>query len=98
MNSKTNEELAAKYGTVTHEGKEYTLTSIADYSNRLFTGWWGDAQEGEEYTAEFSAPAIDDEGNKYRVYWQFDAVKGEEPEDNGNWPWYDDNITRVAEE
>lgn len=86
--------MAKKFGTIEHEGKTYTLTQVADYSNRVFPGWYGDAQEGEEYVTEFSAKALDDDGNEYWVYWMFDTVKGEEPADNGNWPW--DEVARVV--
>lgn len=79
--------MAQKFGTIEHEGKTYTLAQEADYSNRVFPGWYGDAQEGEEYVTEFSAKALDDDGNEYWVYWMFDTIKGEEPADNGNWPW-----------
>jgi len=83
-----------KYGRVVFEGATYTLTQAADFSNRVFTGWWGDAQEGEEYTVEFSCPAIDDDGNPVAVYWQFDATKGEEPALDG-YPFDDQHITQV---
>ena len=92
MNTK---ELARKFGIVTHDGTEYTLIKQAELSNRVFVGWWGDVEEGEEYTSEWSATAVDAEGNEFEVYWQFDAVKGDEPEDGGNWPWDDAHIAFV---
>lgn len=88
-------DLARQFGTVEHAGREYTLTTIADFSNRVFVGWWGDASEGEPYTVEFCADAIDTAGDAYTVYWQFDAVKGEEPALDG-WGWSDNNIVRVV--
>ena len=90
------QQLAQKFGKVAHEGKEYTLAQVADYSNRVFPGWWGDVQEGEEYTAEFSASAYDNDGNSYMIYWQFDSVKGQEPEDLSNYPWDDEHISLVV--
>jgi hypothetical protein len=90
-------ELDQKYGSVTHEGQTYTLTDVATHSNRPFPGWWGDASENEpSYTDEWVCAAIDADGNEYDVYWQFDAIKGEEPEDAGNLPWDDENISRVV--
>lgn len=86
--------MAQKFGTVEYQDETYTLTQVADYSNRVFPGWFGDAQEGEAYTTEFSAKALDDDGNEYQVYWMFDTVKGEEPADNGNWPW--DEVARIV--
>lgn len=80
------QQLAKQFGTVTFEGKTYTLTAQADYTNRVFPAWYGDASEGESYTTEFDCEALDDAGNLYRVVWQFEVVKGEEPEpDNHNW-------------
>lgn len=88
MNTQANfDSLDREFGTVTFEGKTYWLTEVADFSNRVFDGWFGDAEEGEAYTTEFKAEAIDAEGNEYVVTWQFETVKGNEPEDNGNWPW-----------
>lgn len=89
------QQLAQQFGTVTHIGTEYTLTQEADFSNRQFAGSWFDAQEGDEYTAEFSAKALDAEGNEYWVYWQFETVKGEEPALDG-YPWSDAHITSVV--
>lgn len=85
---------ARDFGTVTHEGKTYTLTAQADYSNRLFTDWWGDAKEGETYTVEFNCTAIDEEGYDYAVYWQFDDIKGQEREPD-SYPFDDEHVTRV---
>lgn len=83
--------------TITFEGKTYTLQGDADYTNRVFTGWWGDASEGESYTTEFDAPAIDADGNRYEVVWQFQVVKGEEPEDLSNLDWGDVALVRFVE-
>lgn len=92
---KAIENMTSNFGTVTHEGKKYTLTQEADFSNRQFVGSWFDAQEGEEYTAEFSARALDAEGNEHWVYWQFDTVKGNEcPLDS--YPWSDAHISQVV--
>jgi len=85
--------LAKRFGTVVFEHVEYILTREADFSNRMFPGWYGDAEEGEEYTVEFSCDAIAD-GNEYQVYWQFSAVKGEEPEAD-EYPFDEDHISRV---
>lgn len=89
------EEFKQKFGTVLFEGKVYWLTAVADFSNRQFTGSWFDAQECDEYTAEFSAKAVDAEGNEHWVYWQFDTVKGNERPLDG-YPWGDEHITRVV--
>lgn len=91
------QQLAQQFGTVAHEGTEYTLTSVADFSSRLFDGNGLNAQEGEPYTVEFSCPAVDSEGNEYWVYWQFDnIIKGEEPApDMYDWTHGDEHITRI---
>ena len=57
------------YGEVTHNGRHVSLTDTATLTNRLFCGWWGDADEGEEYTSEWSASGVDDAGLPVRVYW-----------------------------
>lgn len=94
----TDPTYAAKvkeFGEVTFEGKSYALIAQADFSNRVFVGWFGDAQEGEEYTVEFAARAVDAKGDPYEVYWQFETVKGEEPGDLSDYPFDDAHITRV---
>lgn len=89
------EEYKKKFGTVLFEGKLYWLMEVADFSNRVFNGWWGDAQEGETYTVEFQAKAVDSFGEYFEVVWQFDDVKGEEQPPDG-YPWDDDHIVRVV--
>lgn len=86
---------AKRHGEIEYKGKKYALVADATLTNRAFTNCWSDAEIGEEYTAEFSAKVIDADGEEYEAYWQFDAVKGEEPEDDGEWPWDNKNITRV---
>ncbi|MDD2749140.1 MAG: hypothetical protein PHX24_03555 [Acidithiobacillus sp.] len=58
-------------------GKWYAVDQ-ADYSNRVFPRWWGDAKEDEYYLAEWCAQAITKNGEKYMIFWQFDEVKGHE--------------------
>lgn len=80
------------FGKVTFNGKEYTLTTQADFTNRVLpTNNFNEASEGETYTAEFSAQTT----NGVTVYWMFDFVKGEEQElDSLDW----DNVDRVVEQ
>lgn len=91
-------DLARRYGTIEVEVKGLELTfwptRQPELSNRLFTGWWGDAEEGEPYTTEWSCPAIDMDGNEYEITWQFDEIKGEEREPD-TYPWDVDHITRI---
>lgn len=87
--------MTSNFGTVTHEGTTYTLTQEPDFSNRQFPGSWFDAQEGESYTAEFSAKAHDSANSEHWVYWQFETVKGEEPPLDG-YPWHDRYISHVT--
>lgn len=77
------------FGVFTFEGKEYALLRDAMLTNRVFPGWYGDANDGEEYVTEFDAPAIDSEGNSCRVVWRFNVVKGDEPIDDGDHDWDD---------
>lgn len=86
-------DAADQYGEITYQGERYALTFTAQPTNRVFSGWFGDAREGEEYTSEWSAPAMGQDGEEYVVRWRFDAIKGQEPEDNGDWPW--DEVSEV---
>lgn len=86
---------AAQYGEVRYAGKRYALIEVAVLTNRVFTGWFGDAADGEEYVSEWAANAIGMDGNQYVVKWQFDLIRGEEPEDDSNLPWDDERITDV---
>ena len=68
------------FGDVTIDGKIYSLTEQAELTNRVFPGWWGDAESGETYTSEWSARAIGPDGEPYEMIWQFEQVKGSEQE------------------
>ena len=70
-----------KFGSVEFSGKKYALMAQAEFTNRLFAGGFQDAETGEEYTTEYSAPAMGEDGYEYFVRWQFDVIKGEEPSD-----------------
>lgn len=82
-------EIDKGFGVVYFAGKEYILLRDATLSNRVFSGWFGDAADGEEYISEWTAPAVDRDGNEYTVSWHFNVVKGEEPEDGSYYDWYD---------
>jgi hypothetical protein len=82
----------------THNEKEYTLTSEATLSNRVFPGWYNDVEEGEMYQAEYQADAVDENGKSYMIVWHFDETNGAETEDAGDYPWDDDHIYRVVEQ
>ena len=83
------------YGEIEYKDATYQLTEQATLTNRVFTGWFGDAEEGEEYQAEYKADALSENGYQYTVYWKFPVVKGDEEEDESNYPWEDENIDRV---
>lgn len=82
----------------THNGIKLTLTSDADYSNRLLPGCYTnyhEAKEGQEYDFEMMATAVDADGNKYEIYWIYSNVKGD---DANELDWYDysqDEIDRI---
>ena len=92
---KTNLGEAFKMETVNFEGKEYRLLEQAEVTGTELDGRftnYHEAQNGETYDFEMSAPALDDEENEVTVYWMFEAVKGEEQELDS----YDyDNVDRV---
>jgi len=81
-----------KFGSVTFEGKEYTLTAQPDFTGRQLLDW----QAVEGY-AHFSAPAMDAEGNGYFVEWVLKTVyeNGEPVEDLGDLDW--ENVDKVVE-
>lgn len=69
---------------------ELVSNDLCSPSNGVFPGWCGDAKDGEEYTSVWIEYARDADGNKYQITWQFPVIKGEEPEDEGEWPWHDE--------
>ena len=77
-----------QFGAVTFKGVEYAILAQAEFTNRVFDGGYQDAETGEEYTTEYSAPAVGEDGYEYVVRWQFDVVKGEEPADEDH-DWND---------
>ena len=81
----------SKFGSITFEGKKYTLTAVADFSGRQLLDW----QVSEGY-AHFIAPALDADGNEYQVEWILKTIydNGEGIEDLGELDW--DNINRVV--
>lgn len=90
------QKLADKFGTVTYKGQRLALAEQATPSNRVFSGWWGDAEENDgRYTAEYQASAVDTKGNSYMVYWQFDQIKGQEPGDESDYPFDNNHISRI---
>lgn len=81
-----------KFGSVTFEGKEYTLTDQPDFTGRQLLDW-----QTKEGLAHFSAPAMDAEGNGYTVEWILKIVyeNGEGIEDLGELDW--ENVDKVEE-
>ncbi len=89
MSAATYASAAKEFGEVAIGGKKIALTQQAEFTNRVFPGWFGDAAQGENYTAEYAAAGIDAEGNDYLVTWQFGETKGEETDDVSNYDWTD---------
>jgi hypothetical protein len=77
-----------------NDGRELHVVQQAELTNRVFPGWFGDAKEGEEYTAEYFLVAEDADGERYVIVYQFDEAKGEE-DDPDTLPW--DEISRITE-
>ena len=74
--------MSIDYGTTTHAGITYTLTTQAELSGRLlgYGRAYHEAEDGEEYTFEMVAYGTNPSGERYRISWIFDAVKGDEAE------------------
>ena len=69
------------YGTAQFEEKTITLDDQAEPTSRLMPYRpYHEAETGDEYWFEMSAPGHDRDGNGCTVYWEFSAVKGDEPE------------------
>ena len=83
---KLYKQFAAQNGTVEFAGKTYALIDQAELTNRLFCGGWHDANDGQEYIAEYSAAAMGEDGYEYVVTWRFDVIKGCEP-DSSDFNW-----------
>ena len=62
------------------KGKEITLTTDADFTNRVLDGRlnYHEVEEGERFYFEMSADGMDDKGNKIIVYWIFNDIKGDQ--------------------
>lgn len=83
--------------TIKHNGRTYTAKDQAELTNRVFPGWFGDAAEGDEYTAEWAVSATDDAGRSVRIVWRWTDVRGQELEDAGNYDW-DTTIAEIRDE
>lgn len=82
---------------ITFAGKEYTLTTDADFTNGVlnYPKNYNDVEEGEEFDFQMSAQAIDSEGNKYTVYWIFSDIKGDNQKELDSFDY--DNVNNVVE-
>ena len=87
----------SNFGEVEFEGREYQLTSEADFTSRMlqYNNNYNDVAEGENYNFEMSAPAIDADGNAYTIYWIFEGVKGEDDPELDSYDY--DKVDRVEE-
>lgn len=67
---------------ITEDGEEINLTTL----EREFLGCFEEAEEGEEYVSEYSAPGYDENGNPVEIFMMFTEIKGEEVDpENLNW-------------
>lgn len=84
------------FGSATYKGTLYQLTSQAELTNRVFAGWRGDAGEGDEYTAEWSAYGISPDGDRVVIVWQWTEIKGDELDDASCYGFDDCWIVKVV--
>lgn len=78
--------LEREFGSYQFEGKTYYATRQMEFTNREFLGCFNEAEEGEEYVSEYSAPGYDENGNPVEIFMMFTEIKGEEAESsNLNW-------------
>lgn len=82
--------LEREFGSYDFEGHTYYAARQMELTNRLFAGCYNDAEEGEEYISEYSAPGYDENGNPVEIFMTFTQVKGEEI-DPENLNWFQDS-------
>lgn len=70
--------LEREFGSYDFEGHTYYAARQMELTNRLFAGCYNDAEDGDEYTEEYSAPGYDENGNPVEIFMTFTQVKGEE--------------------
>lgn len=76
----------AKYGFYYFAGTQYAATAQPELTNRAWDGGWTGAADGDDYTAEWSAPGVDKDGLEVVITWHFEEIKGQENEpENLNW-------------
>lgn len=83
--------LEREFGSYQFEGKTYYATRQMEFTGREFLGCFEEAEEGEEYVSEYSAPeysapGYDENGNPVEIFMMFTEIKGEEVDpENLNW-------------
>lgn len=78
--------LECEFGSYHFEGKTYYAARQMELTNRLFDGCYNDAEDGDEYISEYSAPGYDETGTPVEIFMAFPQVKGEEVDpENLNW-------------
>lgn len=78
--------LECEFGSYELEGKTYYAARQMEPTSRLFPGCYNEAEEGEEYISEYSAPGYDENGTPVEIFMTFTEVKGEEVDpSNLNW-------------
>ncbi|MFD1884030.1 hypothetical protein [Paenibacillus wenxiniae] len=74
--------MTINYGIIKFEGDTYILKGKpqptgATLNRNVYTNY-NDAEEGEKYDFEMSAPVIDNEGVEWTMFWVFQDIKGKE--------------------
>lgn len=78
--------LGRESGSYQFEGKTYYATRQMEFTNRGFLGCFEEAEEGEEYVSEYSAPGYGENGNPVEIFMMSTEIKGEEADpENLNW-------------
>lgn len=62
-------------------------------TNSVFPGWFGDAEDGDEYWDQWKADGHYN-GSDYRLIFSFRVTKGAEPQDD-DLPWDEDHIESI---
>lgn len=78
--------LEREFGSYQFEGKAYYATRQMEFTSRGSLGCFEEAEEGEGYVSEYSAPGYDENGNPVEIFMMFTEIKGEEVDpENLNW-------------
>lgn len=88
-------ELGAEFEAARLEEIKAEPLAQAELTNRVFSGWWGDAKDGEEYIEEWEEHYETENGQNFTAIYHFTNVRGKEGTAPDDMPWSEDHIWMV---